>query len=207
MDAKLGYPLYDLTSSGLNMGNKRWRPMEVNKHRVATMMSGDNFGLVLIDWDATPPVVRLQIRDVAGEVVIGQRIELPLLSPKPEPVASGKPSPAAPPKTPGAISTSEAAKLVGERVTVEFKVKATGKTRDGVRVFLNSTVERNDADNFTIVLMMREMGDALKEAKVADPTAYYKGKTVRVTGTVSLYQDRPQIVVQDASMIGVVPAD
>src|SRR5262245_52517854 len=44
-----GYPLYDLTSSGLNMGNRNWRGIEKNGHRVATMTHGDNFGMILID--------------------------------------------------------------------------------------------------------------------------------------------------------------
>jgi alkaline phosphatase D len=204
MDAGLGYPLFDLTSSGLNMGNRRWRPTEVNKHRVATMTSGDNFGMVLVDWDATPPTVRLQIRDVAGEVVIQQKIELPLLSMDARRAAAGSGTNPAAPKTPGAISPLEAAKKVGEEVTVEFHVRATGKTRDNVRVFLNSTAERQDPDNFTIVLMMKDIGDALSAAGVKDPPAYFKNKTVRVTGKVTLYQERPQIILTDAAMIGVV---
>src|SRR5262249_41922243 len=70
MDAGIGYPLYDLTSSGLNQGSKKWRRLETNKHRVATMNQGDNFGMVLIDWEKTAPRIRLQIRDVEGEVTI-----------------------------------------------------------------------------------------------------------------------------------------
>ena len=55
MDAGIGYPLYDLTSSGLNQANKRWRPLEANHHRVATMNVGDNFGMVRIDWSKKDP--------------------------------------------------------------------------------------------------------------------------------------------------------
>lgn len=68
-DASLGYPLFDLTSSGLNMGNRRWRPTEVNRHRVATMTSGDNFGVVAVDWDRTPPRLGLEVRDVEGSTL------------------------------------------------------------------------------------------------------------------------------------------
>ena len=44
MDAGLGYPLYDLTSSGLTEGADRWRRLPPNRHRVAGMSWGDNFG-------------------------------------------------------------------------------------------------------------------------------------------------------------------
>src|SRR5262249_982685 len=67
MDAKLGYRLYDLTSSGLNQANKRWRALEANRHRLATMDRGDNFGLVVIDWDKSDPLISLQIRDDEGD--------------------------------------------------------------------------------------------------------------------------------------------
>jgi alkaline phosphatase D len=219
-DAGLGYPLFDVTSSGLNMGNRRWRTPEANKHRVATMPFGDNFGFIVVNWEIAPPSVRLQIRDVAGEVTIQQKFELPLLTPSAEPVAVATapptkpptvptpmpptPAPAAAVKTPGAVTVPEAIKKVGEKVTLEFKVKATGKTQTNSRVFLNSTVNRNDDDNFTVVLVMKDVGDALKTAGVTDPVSYYKNKTVRVTGTVTLYQDRPQIVVEDAATIAVV---
>ena len=206
IDAGLGYPLFEVTSSGLNMGNRNWRPPEPNKHRIAAMPAGDNFGLVIVNWDLSPPSIRLQVRNVDGEVTIQQKFDLPFLTPAPvEVAAAGKPTPpAAPLKTAGAITTAEAAKQVGEKVTVEFKVRATGNTRDGVRVFLNSTTVRTDPDNFTVVLMMKEVGDGLKAAGVKDAPNYYKNKTVRVTGTVSLFQERPQIVIEDAAMIGVV---
>lgn len=81
MDAKVGYPLYDLTSSGLNQASKRWRPQELNTHRVATMNWGDNFGLVTIDWNRPDPLIRLQIRDDQGEVTIQQKVLLSTLKP------------------------------------------------------------------------------------------------------------------------------
>ena len=55
MDAGLGYPLYDLTSSGLNQAFRSWRPLETNRHRVATMGWGDNFGLINLRLGAARP--------------------------------------------------------------------------------------------------------------------------------------------------------
>jgi alkaline phosphatase D len=206
MDAGIGYPLFDLTSSGLNMGNRRWKPPEVNRHRVATITAGDNFGMLTIDWDRTPPRVSLQAHDGEGAVTIQQKLDLTLLQPGalPAPVAGGGPV-AAKPATPGAgaLTPAEAAAKVNEKVTLEMTVKTTGKARDGSRVFLNSADFR-DKDNFTVVLDVRKVGEALKAAGVADPQAYYRGKTVRVTGTVTLFRDSPQVVVEDAGQISVV---
>ena len=79
MEAGLGYPIYDLTSSGLNQASKSWRPFETNRHRVGTMNWGDNFGLVTIDWDRPDPRISLQIRDVEGDIVIQHKINLSTL--------------------------------------------------------------------------------------------------------------------------------
>ena len=81
MDGGVGYPLFDLTSSGLNVAHKEWRPMEPNRHRVATMNVGDNFGLVEIDWERADPRISLQIRDVEGDIAIQRKISLSILKP------------------------------------------------------------------------------------------------------------------------------
>lgn len=79
IDAGIGYPLYDLTSSGLNQAARAWRPLEVNRHRVATMNWGDNFGVVAIDWDRPDPRISLQVRDIDGDIRIQQKISLSVL--------------------------------------------------------------------------------------------------------------------------------
>ena len=38
-----------------------------------------------------------------------------------------------------------------------------------------------------------------------NPRDHFRGKTVRVTGTVSTFRDSPQIVVEDAGQVEVVP--
>jgi alkaline phosphatase D len=207
MDAGIGYPVYDLTSSGLNMGNQRWKGVEKNSKRVATMTYGDNFGMVQIDWDKPDPQIRLQVRDVEGEIKINEKVDLSLLKPGTTKIIAAAPTPTPEPTekpaADSAITPAEAAKKVGEKVTVEFVVANTGKTRDGFRVFLNSSSLR-DANNFTIVLDMRKLEDALKQVDIANPTEHYKNKTVRVTGTVSTFRDAPQIVVEDMKQVEVV---
>ena len=83
MDGGAGYPLYDVTSSGLNQAAKAWRPQEANRHRVATMNWGDNFGLITIDWDRPDPRITLQIRDSDGEVFLAQKLDLSTLRRRP----------------------------------------------------------------------------------------------------------------------------
>lgn len=81
MDGGVGYPLYDLTSSGLNRAWKRWRIYEENRHRVGTMNWGDNFGVIEIDWSKADPMIRLQIRDVDGDITIQRKIFVSTLQP------------------------------------------------------------------------------------------------------------------------------
>lgn len=62
------YPLYDITSSGLNQTGLSAEP---NRFRVGgdSVYSEPNFGWIEIDWEQEDPSIALQIRDVDGEVV------------------------------------------------------------------------------------------------------------------------------------------
>jgi alkaline phosphatase D len=81
MDADVGYPIYDLTSSGLNSASKKWREFEVNRHRVGAMNWGDNSGMILIDWEPSDPQIRFQILDADGEIAIQRKINLSTIAP------------------------------------------------------------------------------------------------------------------------------
>ena len=61
MDAQVGYPIYDITASGFNQASRSWRPFETNRHRVAAMNWGDNFGVITIDWDQPDPRTSLHL--------------------------------------------------------------------------------------------------------------------------------------------------
>lgn len=62
------YPLYDITSSGLNQTGI---PEEPNRYRVGgdEVYNQPNFGWIAIDWDAADPAVKLEIRDLEAKVV------------------------------------------------------------------------------------------------------------------------------------------
>lgn len=78
------YPLYDLTSSGLNMSYDAMR-YEPNRWRVGDFYKPANFGVLTIDWEQPDPPIRLEIRDLEGNAVIGDSFTLGQLRRKPGP--------------------------------------------------------------------------------------------------------------------------
>jgi len=98
----VGYPLYDVTSSSLNTPSGNFTAAgvrfanEPNRYRLGNQFFETNFGLIDIDWTATDtagasdPLLRLQVRDSSGGVVLQQRVRLSELQPRP-PAASDAP--------------------------------------------------------------------------------------------------------------------
>jgi DNA/RNA endonuclease YhcR with UshA esterase domain len=101
------------------------------------------------------------------------------------------------------LSPADAAKHVGEKCTVEMEVKSVGMSKNGGVAFLNSQEDFKDEMNFTAFLG-KEAVEKLKKANGEDLAAHFKGKTIRVTGTVKLYRERPEIVVDDPEQIQMV---
>jgi DNA/RNA endonuclease YhcR with UshA esterase domain len=98
------------------------------------------------------------------------------------------------------LTPADAAKKVDQKVTVEFEVKSTGgKTA----VYLNSEADFKSDKNFTVFLPAKAV-EKFKAAKVDDPAVHFKGKTVRVTGTVTLFKEKPQIKVDGPDQIKLV---
>ena len=191
----VGYPLYDVTSSGLNQGNRNWRPPEPNRHRVGTMTHGDNFGLVTIDWSAPDPVVSLQVRDIDGEITLKDTLPLSLLRPGSRAAAALPVKPRA-----GAISPRDAVKKIGEKVVVEMKVQSVGAPKTGTRFFLNSEADYRSELNLTVVVNAGARTGKWEKAT----TETFKDKVIRVTGTVSDFRGSPQILVDVESQIELV---
>ena len=190
MDGGAGYPMYDLTSSGLNQASKIWRRQEENRHRVATMNYGDHFGFIAIDWDRNDPRISMQIRDEEGEIVLQQKVGLSRLQPgKTVAVAGGL--------------AEEAMKHLGKEWKTEMRVASTGQSKTQKLVFLNSEANFSSPGNFTVVLDAK-VAALLREQKITDPAEYYRGKTLRVTGKVSEFNKRPQIVLTDPKQIEIV---
>jgi alkaline phosphatase D len=84
----VGYPLYDVTSSSLNAPSGNFTKAgvrfanEINSYRMGLTYFDVNFGTIQIDWSTPDPVVRLQVRDLEGGVVLQQRVKLSDLRPR-----------------------------------------------------------------------------------------------------------------------------
>jgi alkaline phosphatase D len=79
LEAGVGYPIFDFTSSGLTQGHRFFRFPERNRHRLAGMPSGNHFGLIRIDWRGQDTTIRLDCIDEAGDTAFGLTIPLHLL--------------------------------------------------------------------------------------------------------------------------------
>jgi DNA/RNA endonuclease YhcR with UshA esterase domain len=101
---------------------------------------------------------------------------------------------------PRPLTPEEAAKKVDEKVIVQMEVKSTGGS---TATFLNSMTDFRNRKNFTIFIP-RDALPAFRKANIDDPAEYYKGKTIQVTGTVSLYRGQVEIKVDDPAQIKVI---
>lgn len=187
----LGYPLYDITSSGFNQATKNWRAPEPNAKRVAGMPYGDNFGFIAIDWSGDDPRVSVQIRDEDGDATGGFKVRLSTLK------GSGPPAAAVQlPK--GVLSPAEAAKKTGETVTVQFAVQSGGGKAN---LYLNSQKDFKAKDNFAVVLPVKAQTGPW--AKASPDT--FTGKTIRATGKVEVNkQGSIQLEVADEKSLEIV---
>jgi DNA/RNA endonuclease YhcR with UshA esterase domain len=98
---------------------------------------------------------------------------------------------------------AEAAKLVNKKCTVVMVISSTGEARGKRFIFLNSEENFRDKNNFTLVIEKKTLAK-FKKAKIDNPAAHFKGKKVQVTGTVTLYNKKPQIKVEDPGQIKIV---
>ena len=78
-DSPAGYPLYEVTSSGLT--EKSTIRDEANDLRMGEVFAGRNFGVLEIDWAQADPAVRLQIRNEEGSPVLDVPLSLSQLAP------------------------------------------------------------------------------------------------------------------------------
>jgi pimeloyl-ACP methyl ester carboxylesterase len=102
------------------------------------------------------------------------------------------------------ISAAEAVKRVGAAVTVEMTVRAA-KDRLAKRgeIFLDSEEDFHNPKNLGVIIT-RTGAAKLRAAGISDPAGHFRGKTIRVTGTVTLKEDRPRIEVDDAKQIRLI---
>jgi hypothetical protein len=102
------------------------------------------------------------------------------------------------------LTPAEAIKKVNEKVTVQMLVKATkNRLEKRGEIYLDSEEDFRDDKNLGVVVT--KAGAAkFKEAGVDDPAVHFKDKTIRVTGTVIIKEERPRIEVDDPKQIQIV---
>ena len=89
------------------------------------------------------------------------------------------------------LTPAEAIKKVNEKVTVEMVVQASKNALEKRKeIYLDSEEDFRNEKNLAVVINA-DGAAKFKEAGVEDPAAHFKGKTIRVTGTVVLYEKRP----------------
>jgi len=203
-----GYPILDITSSGLNQAEEHWRntvfgESDKNAKRIAVMPSGQNFGMVLIDWEKPDPVISLQLRGSDGEIVAQIKADLSRLQPQPlkkgaKPAEDPK---VAPPLAEGVISAADALKKKeGEEVTVQFEVMAGRLT--GKRILLNSEKDFKSDKNFTVVVNDKAWTGKFDKATYDT----FKGKTIKAKGKISSFNGSLQIQINDEKDLEIVEA-
>jgi hypothetical protein len=102
------------------------------------------------------------------------------------------------------LTPIEAIKKVNEKVTAEMLVKAAkNRLEKRGEIYLDSETDFHNASNLAVVVT--KTGAAkFKRAGVDDPAVHFKDKTIRVTGTVILKDERPRIEVDDPKHIQIV---
>jgi DNA/RNA endonuclease YhcR with UshA esterase domain len=101
------------------------------------------------------------------------------------------------------LSPLEASSRVNERVTVEMLVRAAKNCPYCSQIFLDSEEDHHDPKDFAVVVT--EIGKGkFREARLDDPAGHLKGRTIRVTGLVTLKDNQPQIKVDHPRQIEVV---
>ena len=86
--SETAYSLYDLTSSGLTHHvDSVWHVrnfffLEKNRYRLGQLFTQKNFGIIDIDWAASPAWISLQVRDEEGRIRIEERVDLLELRPR-----------------------------------------------------------------------------------------------------------------------------
>lgn len=71
------YPIYDITSSGIN---KSWKSFEPNTKRIGKVQRDYHFGMINVNWDQTDPDLEFSIIDLEGVKTVKLALKLSELS-------------------------------------------------------------------------------------------------------------------------------
>jgi hypothetical protein len=103
-----------------------------------------------------------------------------------------------------AITAEQATKKAGEKVVVEMLVRASkDRLEKRGEIYLDSEEDFHDPKNLGVVIN-KAGAAAFARAGIKDPADHFKAKTICVTGTVTVEEERARIVVEDPKQIEVV---
>jgi hypothetical protein len=95
------------------------------------------------------------------------------------------------------IGPAEAIKLVkDQQVTVEFEIKSVGVSKEKEHWWLNSETDWKDGKNFS-VFVPRSTVEAFKKNNITDPVKEFKGKSVQVTGYLSMHKTTTEVTLHE----------
>jgi DNA/RNA endonuclease YhcR with UshA esterase domain len=102
------------------------------------------------------------------------------------------------------LTPAEAIKMVNKEVTVEMVVRASKNALEKRHeIYLDSEENFRDEKNLAVVITEDGAGK-FKDDGIDDPAEHFRGKTIRVTGTVTLKDERPRIEISDSKAIKLV---
>jgi hypothetical protein len=107
---------------------------------------------------------------------------------------------------PDVIPANEAQDHIGEEGRFRMSVKHTNNASKRMTYYLDSEEDFHSDDNLAVVISY-DHADAFKKAGIDDPAAYYRGKTIEVTGKVVGEEDQVRIRVASPAQIKVVQND
>ncbi|NTS78135.1 alkaline phosphatase family protein [Catenovulum sp. SM1970] len=73
----IGYPLWEITSSGLS---EEWKAVSPNRHRHGNYTDKINYGFIDINWQQADPLLTFGLKNQQGKVTHQQRLNLSALS-------------------------------------------------------------------------------------------------------------------------------
>jgi hypothetical protein len=101
------------------------------------------------------------------------------------------------------VAAPEAKNHVDERCTVEMTVRTSKNAAPRMEYYLDSEEDFHDENNFAVVISY-DHADAFKKAGIDDPSEYYMGKKLRVTGKVIHENDQTRMRIDNPDQIKVV---
>jgi hypothetical protein len=101
------------------------------------------------------------------------------------------------------VTASDAKNHIDKRCTVEMTVRSSKNAAPRREYYLDSEEDFHDENNFAVVISY-DHAEAFQKVGINDPAEYYKGKKLRVTGTVIHENDQTRMRVETPDKIKVM---